>query len=753
MDRMNIPAAFAALLVGVPLAAVPLAAFETAAPQDGPALPGPAADDAGSDAAAAPPDGLAGAFPDYPPDSLGPAAFDRLGPNWKAWSEETGELVDTLYDPSAAAAEQRRAVRRLRVKLGTIQTALRNSRYDVIEGPLRDLYGPLERRVTLADAAQDAVAAARSAGPTAAAGTGVNRRLVDALDALGDTLAAIDGGSAWLGYVKADALRSLAAGNGVPAESGFESAAELLDEVRYRLEDGGDLDDEQAEFVFRPAFRRLLRAVRLRLAAEPPEDADGYEPAAELARAAVRSLVEAVDIYEREATDAAAGAVTSALNDIAAVTPGSDGRFRQFVRVNFRNYNLRVTVSELFMKKFFDTSQRNSGPVNDFFLGARVTGCQVTDTQVRVDVKPAAGVAKFEVELTGVANTSTLGVTDQARVRSVGRSPFRAVKPIIYNGESFLLGPTQFDADPSIRNVGISTKYDKLFFGLFRKPIQRYALKEANKRSPQARARAREKLTENVVPKLNEELGNSFAELNGQVGAPFRMRADRLGVAPRTQTVNSTETEILLNSLIEGPGELSGGRTPPAVAVPVDGVVLRVHESLLNNGFDRVGLAGRTLNDREVARLVIGFLSDLLGRPLDLPPEDGREPTFFTFADADPVRFQISDGAIRVVLRTGLVREDADDLPTQVVTVPLKLSMTPTGIRYEPGTIAVSPLAGGGGVRQIATAGIMRDRIGGEIEAGELSRSTSITTDDGRTIPIAVTDVTAQDGWLTVIAR
>ena len=93
--------------------------------------------------------------------------------------------------------------------------------------------------------------------------------------------------------------------------------------------------------------------------------------------------------------------------------------------------NLRLTVSENFLNRVIARDEQKPGVVQDFILGAQVTGRQITDTKVRLDLpcraseKECAGA----IVLNGVTQSQTTGVTPQAMVDTASQQQsIRAVE-------------------------------------------------------------------------------------------------------------------------------------------------------------------------------------------------------------------------------------------------------------------------------------------------------------------------------------
>jgi hypothetical protein len=371
-------------------------------------------------------------------------------------------------------------------------------------------------------------------------------------------------------------------------------------------------------------------------------------------------------------------------------------------------------------------------------------------TNADLQFVPSENEAKFNLTISGVSNSRTNAYTNQATISSIGQHQFNASKPIIFDGDQFTLGPAEIAVNPNIRHVGAATKYDRIFFGLFKGMIQRRAMAEANARLPAGRAHAAEKLRENVLPEFNSEVDQQFGELNADL-AGFEERMEKKGVAPRSERVRTTSDRFLLDAAIRHEGEISGS-APNIGSTRGVGFTAQLHESLLNNAADRWGFAGRKMTDDQVREELEKWFEELLGRDIEFKKDETKtESTTLIFSETDPIRFEATNGALILILRAGIVQEDGEEIPPQIVEVPLNLSVEGNQIKIERGTIIVSPVdPPQSRATQIARAGVMRRKLEQAIKGG--TRDAVIEVDRGTRSPmtIHVKRIDARGGWLTI---
>jgi hypothetical protein len=121
------------------------------------------------------------------------------------------------------------------------------------------------------------------------------------------------------------------------------------------------------------------------------------------------------------------------------------------------------------------------------------------------------------------------------------------------------------------------------------------------------------------------------------------------------------------------------------------------------------------------------------------------------FAEEDPIRFQVDNGTIYLTLRAGFKQDDGEDIPPQVITVPLTPRLEGKWLYFDRGNVRVAPLERPENLaEQLARAGIIRKKI--ESDFGEMKRDRKIvfTREGSRSIATYIMKVRALNGWLTL---
>lgn len=233
--------------------------------------------------------GLRGILAAEIPLGLKSDAFLPLGDSWSDWSANTQEQIGQLYqDLSLDVAEQQSVLDELRKKLDTMETAMADPDYRSIRESLALVHARLKRRVIMSETVL-AVLEANDRSNYEAQLSAADRSTVEALNDLEQWLLDdVNGGSAWLGFLKVGTLRNPTSGS---------AETEVLRDVLGKLSDPDRLDDDsQRQFIQKPKFAKLKKCVQRQIRLLEFETSDGDES---LIRTSLARLVYAVELWEQ----------------------------------------------------------------------------------------------------------------------------------------------------------------------------------------------------------------------------------------------------------------------------------------------------------------------------------------------------------------------------------------------------------------------------------------------------------------------
>lgn len=727
--------------------------------QDLPPLP-----KAGNAGSAAPT--LNGILPEDIPAGLTADDFGVLEGSWATWADEAATAVSNVFRSHENLEQLDVDLNNVEIKLATMEKVLADSKYRPIHGAIADLHGRLRRRVDVARVILDA--------QRANLGVAQEKKLASALGKLQLAVATVEkdvskfpNGRKWLPYVHADELKSLAHDKA--------TAPELLETVKVNLAGRSTLEGEkQREFLHRASFVTLERAIDGVLDVSTQQrDPGTYIADIQKIGAA---LMAAIEEYEQRDSELPAQAIREQYAAWKTVAADGGAAMSEVLRKHYMNFNFRLIASEGMMKRIFETNRSEGSWVNDRIMEAHVTGYQCTNTQLNVDIQPMSGSAKFCLLLDGNVRSNTQAVTDQATAHTVGYHRFHAEKAAFFNGHDFT-------ASGSVVHVSANNQPVSADTGI-RLPIIRgiangIAMREVQKRIPQSNAITRQKITNQVVPKLDSEVATNLDKAETQLEAKLYGPLRELESYPQELDVNSTDDAILVRARLMEDIEL-GGSEWPNLPMPTSGIVLQTHESLLNNSLERANFAGREMTQQQLNDELRARMEKLLGRPLEQevqtaeptpaneptkasdptkveevpPPDEKDKKAVFVFDQHDAMKFKVSNGVVKMIMRTGLKREGGDDIPIQIIEVPLGITVVGDEIIIKrEGTIAVLPTGPvTNRIEQVTRANVMRSNIARLTPERHVKATMKMKSGD-KTIPLKVTDVITRAGWVSIAAK
>ena len=695
--------------------------------------------------------GLSGIFPATPPADLSEGEFAKLDGNWAEWSKGAAATVADFYSKieSTDAAAQRQALGNLKVKLDVMRRALDDSRYASLHNPLTALYNSLSTRIELAESTLDTLEfhdAKQTSGKIKTRAT----ELQSSIDSLERYLSTIGNGSLWISYFKVDEVKSALAADpqGAAALAAAKvSQANLLGRAYL-------LDGSQKEFATRPIFEAYANAINLYVSAAAWSNAD---EATKALRNEFKSLATAVDTYA--STGEKASDLRHAFARVRFVSVDGGERVASSLQKRLFNYNLRVLVTEDFLNRLMSQNRQESGPVSDCVLGATVSGCQVTDTSVNVDLKPSNTTARFDLRLNGHIQSNTQGVTPQATVYTFGNHVFTATKEINFDGDRFTTMPATISVSPHNTTTGITTQLSGI-------PIlggiaNRIAAGQVEAKRGVAEQIAASRVQEGVLPRFNSEVDRSFASAGDQLNRELFSGLRSANLFPDSYSYQSTDRLLTMNARLMSNDQI-GADVPESSLLTATGATALLHETVLNNAVDQMGIAGQTLSEADLRAKIESFLTKALNRPFkfEAPPTDpnalpadekpGDEEKSLSaiiFAPTDPIRLRIVDGELLIVIRAGFKREGQDDIPMREITVPIAFDVDGTKINARRGNVIVAAAEGQGGGIQINA--VVRKKIQSVLPDRVVDGKIEFKAPE-KTFVAYVTKIRLVDDWVSV---
>ncbi|MCA9094735.1 MAG: hypothetical protein KDA68_14710 [Planctomycetaceae bacterium] len=465
-------------------------------------------------------------------------------------------------------------------------------------------------------------------------------------------------------------------------------------------------------------------------------------------RGHLTNLVASLEGYEATGSRASANGVRQAFNGIRSSASDGGEAITLALRGSHLNYNARIAATEAFVHRMLAEDRVESGEVRDFILCADVFGNQVTCTSSGIDFQPQMDGIRFYVTLSGVVNSSTDGYSAKAVVHTEGNHTFWATKEVTFDGTRFFTQPAGINVNADNTPTKARTKFSGIpFLGGVADDT---ALQTAKSLEPESEAIAAERVSSRVLPKFNDEVDRKFNDASNNFQNRVIGPLTELNQYPDTIHNQTTETHLISASRLMAGGELGAG-TPHPSLISAKGLTVLVHESMINNSIDRMGLEGKTMTAAELRT----FLKDRFSKVFENDKKD--EPTPVTaddsdlkqmvFAGEDPMRVRIENGKITLILRTGFKREGQDDVAAHAIQIPLKPVISGDEVRFEREDIAVGAIDDS----NVTIRRGIQSKVEKEFKVPDpIQRKKLIEKENNKSVETTLTSIRAIDGWLAL---
>lgn len=675
--------------------------------------------------------GLQGILPTEVPEDIAEVP-EGLEGKWAKWGDQVYDLVGKLYESDLTVAQQKKTLSELQAKIKEAKG----------QAKLAEFSSHLDRRVILADAVLKTLG--QNLGTIKAAQMkSKQNQLAASAKALSKYLDTLKNGDGWVDYLQLKSLQKELKNSYSEVE-----LHELLKSLKEKFQSRGALKDtEQRKFFNQKQFKDLEKSVNAFLA-QSKQGAVKIDISK--VRQQLKTLVSNLEEYEASQSSKNAFEARKAYALLRKELEGGLEPLTAALRNGYFNYNLRVMVAEDFMNRLINDSTCETGPVVDCILGAYVTGNQETTTEIGVDFMPSNSTLRFDLTLSGVTNSSTSGTTSQATIYTEGHHQFWGGKEISFNGDTFTTQPAWVKVDANNTTVGASTKLDRI--PLLSRVGQNMAYRRTEELRGEAEAIAAQRVRDRVRPRFDEEVDERITRSNEEVGGKFNKRLKDNGLFPSARSFASTDSHLYIRTRLMDTGELAANSPPLSISAK-DSVVLQLHESVLNNSLSRMGLEGRKISDQDLITEFENALADILDRKVKLqrPPVDpDKGPNILAFDKTDPIRIQIADNTLNIILRCGFEQKGETAVPTQIITVPLEFKVAGDKIHITRGNVKSSAVVKPDRIAaQIARAGVVRNKMEkafpNRVEDAQIKAKL-----ENRNVYLNITGIEPKDGWLTL---
>ncbi len=401
--------------------------------------------------------------------------------------------------------------------------------------------------------------------------------------------------------------------------------SELLRQVLRRLE-SSQLSLEQREFLAQPPMDSLV----LELGPLVKEELT-YE-----------QLLKVLEAYESNPMGLYEQALARALEALKWSEQEREVVLAETLEVNYRNANMRFTVSEEFMNRMLPEMGAIREPVNDRMLGAKVTGTSETSNRLRIHLVPDEHRLHFGLQANGVVLSRTRAMKDGFVFYNRGQAKFRASKFLSFDRDGILLTDSDAQAVSAQETTNVESDYDGVpVIGHFARML---AMQQKSGKEGAANRIVEQKVANTARERLDDEIHEKlFAarqRLNTEVIAPLH----EMGLEPQPIALETTADRMVVRYRLAGPEQLAS-YSPRPQALSNSLVSFQLHESVISNFAGGLELGGQEFELPEL----VEHLGDKLGQPITLEQEV-EQKLHVVFPKAGWLQARFDEGKVRIQL-------------------------------------------------------------------------------------------------------
>ncbi len=325
-----------------------------------------------------------------------------------------------------------------------------------------------------------------------------------------------------------------------------------------------------------------------------------------------------------------------------------------------------LTVRTDVLNHFVERQTVESNDVATQVMEANVRGVQTTTTSIHLQSVNSNNTARLHILTTGTVSSTTVGLTSQARVATLGNHTFSVTKPVFFDGDRFLTKP----AYGSLQARQIPQAVNSVASGmpLLGRIGDRIARRAVFRRMPTSNAIVVRQVADDLLPKVNAQVDRQLAELNrkwrdlrqtiSQV-AGGRQTSWAASTTDNSFSLSASSPSTTQHTATSGPSLTTDLQDPEVVAVTFS-------QDSINRWLAAQPLGGLTIPDTTLPQAIQTFQNakddpQAILQLLQRQTESSVEPLIFSLqlADSSPVSLALKEGLLTLQIRFQVVPKQA----------------------------------------------------------------------------------------------
>lgn len=356
-----------------------------------------------------------------------------------------------------------------------------------------------------------------------------------------------------------------------------------------------------------------------------------------------RLLVD-IELFEQTRSADAAERVAASYQVIRWSESPHVAKLAKILDTHYRNANLRVAVRDDLLNRLLPQQSDFEEEVNENIVGAQVFGNAQGSAHMRTVLIPDPQRWRFGLEVEGEVESQTAATRGPATFFNDGYSRYQARKLFQVDNRGVLVSDSEAEANTNSELTGLRTLFDSLpIIGWLARGIAR---QQHDNQTEMARwvseTRLETRMRERLDSEVQMQLEAAQAKIDDKIVSPLR----RLELNPNAMEMRTTKDRLIARYRLAGDNHL--GAFTPRPQAPSDSMLsVQVHETLLNNTLDQLGLDNRRTKLRQLYR----DLADAFERTDLEVPEEIPENVTVQFAANKPIRVECENGKLTLSLQ------------------------------------------------------------------------------------------------------
>ena len=477
-------------------------------------------------------------------------------------------------------------------------------------------------------------------------------KLAEDLEMVRSALEATADSANWSEFLMLDQIEKLASGSLANQEQQIQVAQEFLGRLTFSR-----VSDEQKKVLASREIQTLAEDVRP-LTVIPVD---------------YRKLLLDIESIEESSVHRNCEDVAQAIQSLRFADSQTQYAIANALNQQYRNSNIRLSVSEEFVNRLMPKDQVSTRPVQQRILGADTQGASKIQTNLQVDFLPDTSGWKIALNLDGNIQSNTRSSRSGATFYNSSNAKVQSVREIRIDPASLSINgqPANVQSQESLRKF--STNWDQM--PIIGDMVRYVAKQEFNEKKPIAKRISQRMIAKQTDDEFNKQLQTNIDRAQDQFDKRLIGPLHSLDLQPMILDMQSTDSRLVARYRVAGVNQIAAF-TPRPLAPTESLLSVQLHQSAINNLIAQAIPTDRDWTIRQLADKI----AQILQQPPFALPEDTPEDVMIRFMDVHPMTIEFAEGRMWLTLRIASL-EQPDRIQLKNFTVRTSYIPTVEGLR------------------------------------------------------------------------